>query len=190
MPSETEPRTASAGGPLLSGFVVVSGLPASGKTTVASLLAPALRLPLLSKDTIKEALAEVLPVRSVGDSARLGAASFEVLYALLTRIPAAVLEANWNVAIARRRFLELHTQIVEVHCSCPEPLRTDRFRLRATEGRHRVHREHYESADPDASTSSGGDAEALAIGPVIPVETGRNLDVDALVAAILASARR
>ena len=36
-------------------FVVVSGPPASGKTTLARAIAPALGLPLVAKDTIKEA---------------------------------------------------------------------------------------------------------------------------------------
>src|SRR4051794_10844242 len=40
--------------------VVVSGIPASGKTTLARQLALALELPLVSKDVIKEALFDAL----------------------------------------------------------------------------------------------------------------------------------
>jgi predicted kinase len=39
-------------------FVAISGLAASGKTTVAEPLARALDIPLISKDAIKEALFE------------------------------------------------------------------------------------------------------------------------------------
>jgi predicted ATPase len=39
--------------------ILVNGLPASGKTTLARALARRLRLPLFSKDVIKEAHAEV-----------------------------------------------------------------------------------------------------------------------------------
>lgn len=42
----------------MHGFVVVSGLPASGKTTIATFLADSLQLPLLDKDSFLEALFE------------------------------------------------------------------------------------------------------------------------------------
>ena len=41
-------------------LVVVSGMPSSGKTTVAEELARRLRLPLIAKDAIKESLYETL----------------------------------------------------------------------------------------------------------------------------------
>lgn len=41
-------------------FVIVSGPPASGKTTMAAPLAEQLRLPLIAKDTIKDALMNML----------------------------------------------------------------------------------------------------------------------------------
>lgn len=42
----------------MRGLVVVSGLPASGKTSIATALASSLQLPLLDKDTFLEALFE------------------------------------------------------------------------------------------------------------------------------------
>ncbi len=45
-------------------FVVISGLPGSGKTTLARQLEPALRLPVIDKDEILERLFEL---KGVGD---------------------------------------------------------------------------------------------------------------------------
>ena len=51
-------------------FVVVSGLPASGKSTLSRRLATALSLPMLDKDDILEGLFESLaPETRIGDSA-------------------------------------------------------------------------------------------------------------------------
>ena len=42
-------------------LIMVNGLPGSGKTTLATQLADRLRVPLVSKDAVKEALLEVVP---------------------------------------------------------------------------------------------------------------------------------
>ena len=44
-------------------FVLVAGWPGSGKSTLAAALAAEMRLPLLAKDEIKEALMAALAVR-------------------------------------------------------------------------------------------------------------------------------
>jgi predicted kinase len=61
-------------------LIVVSGLPASGKTTLAHLLAAELRLPLVGRDDIKERLFESLGWSDREWSKRLGIASWDLLY--------------------------------------------------------------------------------------------------------------
>ena len=56
-------------------FVVVSGPPASGKSTLAPQLAVDLRLPLVAKDMIKDALMSMLPVPDADASRQLGRAA-------------------------------------------------------------------------------------------------------------------
>ena len=72
-------------------YVVVSGPPGSGKTTLAAALAPALGLPLIAKDTIKEALMAVLPVPDVVASRTIGTASVAAMLAVAAQAPGGVL---------------------------------------------------------------------------------------------------
>jgi predicted kinase len=52
-------------------FIVVSGPPASGKSTLAPAVAAEFELPLVAKDIIKDALMSVLPVGDVEASRQL-----------------------------------------------------------------------------------------------------------------------
>src|SRR6185295_8584245 len=63
-------------------YVLVSGLPGSGKTTIAAPLATALDLPLLARDSIKESLWDALGAGDLAWSRRLGAASAETFWRL------------------------------------------------------------------------------------------------------------
>ena len=82
------------------GVFLVTGLPATGKTTLARSLARALQLPLLSKDVIKEPLLEVLGAPDPASSRSLSDPSFALLFALaqeqLALTGAVVLEGNFR----------------------------------------------------------------------------------------------
>ena len=59
-------------------FVVVSGPPGSGKTTLATGIAQEMGLPLIAKDLIKETLMSLLAVPDVDTSKMIGRAAVEV----------------------------------------------------------------------------------------------------------------
>ena len=63
--------------------ILVNGLPATGKTTLARRIATDLRLPLLAKDAIKETLFDTLGWSDRAWSRRLGVATLALLYKLL-----------------------------------------------------------------------------------------------------------
>ena len=63
--------------------ILVNGLPATGKTTLARRLGADLRLPLLAKDAIKETLFDTLGWSDRAWSRRLGVATLTLLYKLV-----------------------------------------------------------------------------------------------------------
>ena len=78
-----------------AGFVIVSGPPASGKSTLAPQVASALGLPLIAKDTIKDALMSVLDVPDVEASRQVGRASVKAMLAVAAQSPiGAVIESK------------------------------------------------------------------------------------------------
>jgi predicted kinase len=158
-------------------YVVVSGNAGTGKTTLAVPLAAELQLPLISKDTIKEALADVLGLGDDAWSQRLGAASFEVLYALAATAPAAVLETSWHPDRCAPRLRRLGKPVVEVLCHCPADVMAHRLRQRAATDRHPIHREMITPALIDALHATYVPAPPVGLGPLLRVDT-TTTDID------------
>ena len=126
-------------------LVIVGGAPATGKTTLALGLGTSLGLPVLTKDDIKEALAEPFATGDRDWSRKLGVAAYTVLFAVAERILEAgyglILETNFRSGIsdAPLRALARLAPTVVIVCRIPDPLRRRRFEDRAAQGRHRVH---------------------------------------------------
>lgn len=113
-------------------FVVVSGPPASGKSTLAPPLAAELHLPLIAKDTIKDALMSVLPVPDVDASRQIGRAAVRAMLAIAAASPpGAVIESNFYRSAAREDLRRLPGSIVELFCRCDPSVAADRYRARA-----------------------------------------------------------
>jgi predicted kinase len=154
-------------------FVVVSGPPASGKSTLAPPLAAELRLPLVAKDTIKDALMSVLPVPDVAASRVLGRASVLAMLAVAAESPVgAVIESNFHRSRAAAELAALPGRVVEVFCACDAEVAARRYRDRAG-SRHAGHFDAERAAselwnDEVARPVDGG-------WPVLRVDTSRPL---------------
>ena len=83
------------GGNALPLVLIVCGAPGTGKTTLARKLAPALSLPLIARDDLKESLFETLGWSTVEWSERLGGATYELVYLLIERL----LEARCSLLV-------------------------------------------------------------------------------------------
>lgn len=168
--------------------VLVNGLPAAGKSTLAAELAEALGLPLLSKDVITETHADVLGADPpAGLTQRdwnrtLGTAASETMWALLAHSPpGAVLESSWRRDV--RPLVEAGLRraglagAAEVWCEAPTPLLRARFDQRWSSS-HAIH-----GAAPDEAEWAQmiERAEPLWLGPVLRVDTSDAVDVAGVV---------
>jgi len=166
-------------------YVVVSGPPGSGKTTLAAALAPALGLPLIAKDTIKEALMAVLPVPDVVASRTIGTASVAAMLAVAAQAPGAVLESVWHRSRSLADLGGLPGNIVEVFCRCDPAVAAQRYAGRAgTRAAGHLDAERMTGElwnDEVARPVAGG-------WPVIEVDTTTPVELGPLIAAIRAAA--
>lgn len=108
--------------PTRAPLVLITGAPGSGKTTLAGLLQRELGYPLLQRDALKEVLLNGIGATDRGESQRLGAVSWSLLYALLDQIAGRVpviVESNFSRGRDEprlTRFLDRAAPIV-LHCA-------------------------------------------------------------------------
>ena len=153
-------------------YVLVSGLPGSGKSTIAVPLAAELELPLLARDTIKETLWDALGGGDLAWSRKLGAASADVFWALARTVQPSILENFFHRAFVHR-LEDLGGPYVEVHATCAPELARERYLGRRRHPCHFDHSYGAEMYDHWVRTDAG----ALALGPVLEVDTTEGFDV-------------
>jgi glucokinase len=167
-------------------FVVVSGLPASGKTILASQLAGHLGISLLDKDTILEALYDCSDRIDKQIRQELSRASDLVLERLAGAAGSAVLVSHWRhpampdslSGTPTHWLTTLPGRLIEVHVVCPVDVAIRRFRERT---RHPGHLDALRNQD--ALRRQFAQLEALGplgLGAVIVVNGDEPCDVDAL----------
>lgn len=178
-------------GPAGRVFVVMSGLPGSGKTTLGRGIAVALGVPLLDKDEILEPLLETLATADPDSRQRLSRASDAVLQSIAMNTPAAVLCSFW-----RRERLSTTSgtptdwlrdlqdaRLVEVYCACSVPLAVQRFQARR---RHPGHHDGRHTTEDLIDQFTRLDAEGpLGIGVLIRADTGGDADPAAIAAVVV-----
>lgn len=167
--------------------VLVNGLPGSGKSTLARALGRELGWPVLSKDALKETLADTLDrPDGVGEtewSVSLGRAAAESLWTLLaTAGRGAVLESPWPAPLRpvvlaglARAGVEAGPRVREVWCDVPAEVARGRYERRV---RHPVHRDPFVGDERWREWAAG--ARPLAFGPVYWVDTAKEVEITGL----------
>jgi predicted kinase len=166
-------------------LLLVHGLPASGKTTLARQLARELGWPAVYKDEIKEILFDTLGWSDRARSRVLGVATIEVLYYIvdmqLSAGASVLAECNFKPDFASAKFREMiqrsGARVIQVLCQADGAVRLRRFRARA---RHPGHAD-VEICETDADIAAWR-AEMLAPldvpGALITVDTTDPAGVD------------
>jgi predicted kinase len=168
-------------------LIVVSGAPATGKSTIAGALGTALRFPVLSLDPVKEALADVLGLGGEDWSNQVGDAAAEVVFRLASAFPDTVAEGWWRGA-RRERALAEFAGAVEVFCHCDPQLASDRALARIGHGRHPIHRDVINPAMAGRVALLAASVTPLGLGAaLVDADTGRTDASELAVAAVRAA---
>jgi predicted kinase len=131
-----------------SNIIIVTGRPAAGKSTLAKWLSKELKLPLVSKDSIREELFDRLGWKDRKWAQELGKASVDMMFyfarAELEVGHSIIMDNAFYPPISNSRFQALkeqyHAQSIQIVCDSDRETLFQRFKARAHSGsRHPGH---------------------------------------------------
>ena len=163
--------------------LLVNGIPASGKSTVAKAVSEVEGWPLLTLDTVKEAFFAHLGIGDRDHNRQLGKASYQAIFALIADFPPdsiAVVDAWFG--FQPPDVLQDHLaragvgQAAEVWCHAPGETVGERYRARLGDR----HAGHLGASYIPELIALADTAHPLGAYPLFDIDTTRPLDVSAL----------
>lgn len=117
-------------------LIIITGLPGTGKTTLAKKLAKKFNLPLLCRDEIKEMLFDNLGWKDREWSKKIGKSSYAIFYffiKFLLKINASfIIETNFDPKFANIKFNELTKKYnfssLQIRCTTDKKILFERFK--------------------------------------------------------------
>ena len=136
--------------------VLITGHPASGKTTLARYLSKKMGLPTICKDDIKEILYDTLGWSTVAWSNKLSIATWSLLYHQVEILLEAhidhIVESNFDPKYAnphwQRLIQQFDLQLIQVRCESDPAILLERYRERIRLGKR--HPGHVDGSDDRA----------------------------------------
>lgn len=173
-------RNAWFDGGMASTLVLVNGVPGSGKSTLAAELAPVLDATLVSKDRLKESIADALGRSATRDV--VTPIAIAAMWSAAARLDGTVvLDSFWfqprDGGVLQAEIERVAPcRYLEVWCDVP----VSEAHLRAVlRRRHRIHHE-----PTNDEWTAWGTAQPVGISPVVRVDTSSPVHVPALVEQI------
>ena len=173
-------------------LIIINGLPATGKTTLARPLSEKLEIPLIAKDTIKEFLFNTLGTKDRSWSRTLGKVSNDFIYELTDILLAdgqsLMIENAFEKSFAKQkleRIIDRHKpKVVELYCHSDSSVRRQRFVNRNESGsRHKGHAD-YENYLHETEIEPVEKYAPLALGYTIKIDTTYEMNLEQIIASI------
>jgi len=170
-------------------YIIVTGLPASGKSTICRAVAAALDLPMLDKDEILEGLFASEGIGNAQWRTRLSRVADEALKESAMRTDRAVIASWWrhpasdlNTGTPAEWLSSLSGVLIELHCVCTAKLAAERFLSRK---RHEGHLDHLKTHDQVLESFQRFATHGpLGIGRLVKVHTEKDVDLSSVLAEI------
>jgi predicted kinase len=163
-------------------IIAVTGIPGSGKTTLATSLGTAMGLSVVSKDVIKESLMDTLGTGDKDWASTLSRAAHGVMYRLVDGLVGdVILEAHFHAGTAEPALQSLGHRLVQVYCHCPVEIAWQRYKIRRDDpARHPGHLPEHQDEEATAGWRSRPPQPLALDAPLLTVDTSVPVDVDSV----------